>query len=88
MINLQHKSVFIPFFNYNVTESAGQAAHARLCASGEQRLAQAYILGLSGHRATLSHVDMQSLYMYIDYLSITLSVFPTPITPPRVGQEG
>ena len=33
---------------HSITESAEQTAHARLCASGEQRLTQAYIMGLSG----------------------------------------
>ena len=43
-----------------------------------------------GYRATLSHIDMQSLYMYIGYpsISLSLSVFPTPTTPPLGWTRG
>ena len=78
--------------NYIVRESAGEhGPGATLCFWGT-KLAQASVLGSSGYSIpSLSHADMQYLCicMYVNQLSIfTMSVFPTPITPPRVGQEG
>ena len=72
-----------------VTESAGEnGPGATLCFWGT-KAGPGIHSGLKWVRSTLSHVDMQSLYMYIVYPSISLSVFPTPHHPsPGLDKRG